>query len=241
MNRLACVGIGVAAAVVALLPWLVTGVRLPLQNLWAVQTLPEDMPIALLPFSQYAVVQIFSLLVVGYGAAGIVVRALRTRLPRRAVLTVGAGALSVHLVATVQATRAVASGLAERTASMVYLVALLAVVAAAVLTGLLVLRLITAPPRAGAVIGLSLVALVAGPWLADLLMPLGTAPGEVRSSVLNLVVRWVPAVLVGAAIAWGGQRTPGPNGRLARPHSRCGIRRRPRRSRQRMAHRTDEH
>jgi hypothetical protein len=92
---------------------------------------------------------------------------------------------------------------------MVYLVALLAVVAAAVLTGLLVLRLITAPPRAGAVIGLSLVALVAGPWLADLLMPLGTAPGEVRSSVLNLVVRWVPAVLVGAAIAWGGQRTPG--------------------------------
>jgi hypothetical protein len=101
VNRLACVGIGVAAAVVALLPWLVTGVRLPLQNLWAVQTLPEDMPIALLPFSQYAVVQIFSLLVVGYGAAGIVVRALRTRLPRRAVLTVGAGALSVHLVATV--------------------------------------------------------------------------------------------------------------------------------------------
>jgi len=209
VSRLACVGIGVAAAVVALLPWVVTGMRLPLQNLWAVQTLPEDMPIALLPFSQYAVTQILSLLVVGYGAAGIVVRALRTRLPRRAVPAVGAGALAVHLVATVQAAWTVASGLAERTASTVYLAALLAVVAAAVLTGLLVLRLITAPPRAGAVIGLSLVALVVGSWLADLLMPLGSAPGGAAPSVLNLVVRWVPAVLVGAAIAWGGHGTRG--------------------------------
>ncbi|MEX2290569.1 MAG: hypothetical protein WD794_09620 [Mycobacteriales bacterium] len=120
------------------------------------------MPIALLPFSQYAVSQTFSLLVVGYGAAGILVRAIRTRLPRRAVLAVGAGALAVHLVATVQAATTVASGLAERTASTVYLAALLVVVAAAVLTGLLVLRLITAPSKAGAVIGSSLVALVAG-------------------------------------------------------------------------------
>ncbi len=209
VSRLACVGIGVGAAVLALLPWVVTEMRLPLQNLWAVQTLPEDMPIALLPFSQYAVTQILSLLVVGYGAAGIVVRSLRTRLPRQAVLAVGVGALAVHLVATVQAAWTLASGLADRTASTVYLAALLAVVAAAVLTGLLVFRLITAPPKAGAVIGLSLVALVFGSWLADLLMPLGTAPGGAASSVLNLVVRWVPAVLVGTAIAWGGHGTRG--------------------------------
>ena len=204
-----CAGIGVVAAAVALLPWMVTGMRLPLQNLWAEPTLPADMPVALLPFSQYAVAQLLSLLVVGYGVAGLVVRALGTRLPRRAVPAVAAGALAVHLVAATQATRTVAAGLAERTASTLYLAALLAVVVAAVLTGLLVLRLVTAPPRAGAVIGSSLVAVLFGSWLADLVVPLGSAPGDGASSVADLAVRWAPAILVGAAIAWGCHGTRG--------------------------------
>lgn len=104
-------------------PWLVTGMRLPLQNLWAVETLPDDMPRVLLPFSQYAVAQVLSLLVVGYGLAGIVGRALGTRLPRGAVFAVGAGTLAVHLVATLQAGRTVAAVLVDRTASSVYLAA----------------------------------------------------------------------------------------------------------------------
>lgn len=58
-------------------------------------------------------------------------------------------------------------------------------------------------------IGLSLVALMAGTWLGELLMSLGTTPADAVSPVVNLVVRWIPAVRVGAAIAWGGQRTPG--------------------------------
>ncbi len=164
----ACAGIGVAAAVLSLLPWLVTGMRLPLQNLWAVQTMPEDMPIVLLPFSQYAITLLLGLVVIAYGAAGIVVRALRTRLPHRAGLAIGAGVLAVHLVATVQTATTVASGLVERAPSTVYLAALAVLFVVAVLTGLLVLRLITAPTRAGAVIGLSLVALLFGPWVAAL-------------------------------------------------------------------------
>ena len=32
--------IGVGAALVGLLPWIITGMRLPLQNLWASSTLP---------------------------------------------------------------------------------------------------------------------------------------------------------------------------------------------------------
>ena len=42
-------GIGAATATPGLLPWLVTGARLPLQNLWGASTVPEEIPIGLLP------------------------------------------------------------------------------------------------------------------------------------------------------------------------------------------------
>lgn len=51
--------IGAVSAVLGLLPWLITGMRLPLQNLWAADTAPDAMPIVLLPFSQYALSLIF--------------------------------------------------------------------------------------------------------------------------------------------------------------------------------------
>ena len=207
LGRVACAGLGVAAAVLGLLPWLVTGMRLPLQNLWATPTLPADMPVALLPFSQYAVTSIVALVVTGYGATGLVVRALGARSPSRAVLAAGAGASAVHLIAAVESTAAVASGLAERTASSVYLAALVVVVVVAVLTGVLVLRLVTARSRAAAVVGLSVLALVLGPWSASFVAPLGAVPGEVASWALTRVLRWVPAVLVGGAIAWAGLGT----------------------------------
>ncbi|MCU1438326.1 MAG: hypothetical protein JWP66_1413 [Naasia sp.] len=49
------VAIGIGAALIGLPPWIVTGMRLPLQNLCAVEVRPEDMPVALLPFSNYVV------------------------------------------------------------------------------------------------------------------------------------------------------------------------------------------
>ena len=56
---------GAGSAVVGLLPWMITGMRLPLQNLWASDTLPKSMPVALLPLSNYAVTLIAGLLVTG--------------------------------------------------------------------------------------------------------------------------------------------------------------------------------
>ena len=200
----ACIGSGAAFAVLALLPWLVTGMRLPLQNLWAAQTLPQDMPIALMPLSQYAITQVLAILVVGYGSAGVLARAIRPRLPRGAVLGLAGGALAVHLVVAVQALTTVASGLRERTASDVYLAALVAVVVASVLIGLLVLRMLTAPSRAAAVLGLCSLGLVGASWLESLLTALSTVSGEGPSAAVFPVLRWVPAVVVGATIAWGG-------------------------------------
>jgi hypothetical protein len=133
-------------------------------------------------------------------------RAPSVRLPSRAALSAGAGATVVHLVVALQSLRAVASGLSTRTASTVYLAALAALVVTAVLAGWLVLALVTARSRAVAVIGLALMAVLAGSWLAALLAPTGSVPGPVAAKALNSVVRWVPALLVGAAVAWSGLR-----------------------------------
>jgi hypothetical protein len=65
INTWKWLGIGAASAVVGLLPWIITGMRLPLQNLWGTNTLPEAMPIGLLPFNQYAIPLIAGILVVG--------------------------------------------------------------------------------------------------------------------------------------------------------------------------------
>ncbi|WP_199423101.1 hypothetical protein [Actinotalea solisilvae] len=207
LSHLACLGIGAGFALLALLPWLVTGMHLPLQNLWAVETRPEDMPIALLPLNQYLVVEILSLLVLAYGVGGITLRVIGRRRPRRAALAVGGGVLGVHLVAAVQAVMTVAAGLTERTASTLYVAALVGVVGMALLTGLGVLWLVSAPPRAGAVIGLSIAALLVMPWLSALLVPLGTPPGGLMTSVLVTLLPWLPATLVGATIGWGGLGT----------------------------------
>lgn len=197
-------GVGLGAAVLALLPWLITGMRLPLQNLWATPTAPQDMPVALLPFSQYALTELLSLIIVAYGIAGLAVRRLTPAVP---VLAVGAGALAVHGLAAAQATSAVAGGLTARPASTVYLAALLAVVTCAVLTGLLVLRLLTSAARPAAVVGLALLALFTGPWMADLLLSLPGDPASGPLTAANAALRWLPALLVGAAIAWGGLAT----------------------------------
>lgn len=203
----ACFGMGVAAGVLGLLPWLLTGMRLPLQNLWAVDTLPGDMPISLLPLNQYAITVVLSLVVTGSALAGVSVRALRVRLSPHAVLGVGAGTLAVHLVAAVQSTTTVASGLSPRTASQVYLAAVVILVLVAALTGLLAFRLITSRSRAVAVVGLSVAALLLAPWVVTILTPTGTVPGELMIRVVLAVQRWLPAILVGAAIAWGGLGT----------------------------------
>ncbi|WP_173921534.1 hypothetical protein [Agromyces sp. Marseille-P2726] len=200
--------IGVASALFGLLPWLITGLRLPLQNLWAVETLPDDMPLALLPFSQYHLTIIAALIVIGSATAGLVARALRDRTPRGglALLVLGVGV--VHLVAVTQTAMVVAGGLRDDPMSELYLTGVTAVAVTAVALGLGVLGLIARAPRAGAVIGFTVAALLSSGWLHALLSPQGPAfAGE--PPWLFGAVRWVAPVLIGAAIAWAGVNTIG--------------------------------
>jgi hypothetical protein len=200
--------LGVASAVAGLLPWVVSGMRLPLQNLWATETLPGDMPIVLLPFNQYALLLIAALLVTGAAIAGIVTRATRRRRPRFGVTAMLVGVLAVQVVAVAQTTAVVRAGLQDRPESDLYLAALIAVATVSVLVGVLVMLLVATAPKAGAMIGLSIAAVAFGPWCSRLLVPSGSVAAAEIAPLLD-VIRWIPAVLVGVAIAWAGVGTVG--------------------------------
>ncbi|WP_091074906.1 hypothetical protein [Microlunatus sagamiharensis] len=205
--RWALLLVGVAAAAVGLLPWLATGARLLIQNLWATDATPETMPRALLPFSQYTITTIIGVVVVGAALAGLCARALARRLPRLGTATVATGVLAVHVTALLQTASVVRAGLREGTESFVYVTALEAVALLSVLVGVGALALVERAGRAGAVLGLAVGALALGPWLSALLVLVDGGTTTLLGAAR--LATWVPAALVGAAIGWSGVRTAG--------------------------------
>jgi hypothetical protein len=200
--------IGVGSAILGLLPWLITGMRLPLQNLWAVNTLPERMPIALLPFSQYALTLLVAVIVTGSAVAGGVARATRAHNPRFGLIAIVLGVVIVQAIAAVQTAVTVSHGLRQSTASGVYLAALSAGTFAAIVVGLLVLLLIARGQVAGAAVAVSIAAVAFGSWVAGIVLPFGVIATE-STMAAHSVIRWVPAVIVGLAVAWCGFSTIG--------------------------------
>lgn len=200
-------GIGVGGAIVGLLPWIVSGMRLPLQNLWAFDALPEQMPVAWLPFSQYHVTFVLGILVVGAGVAGIAARALRHRLPSAAPFSVAAGLLFVQVVATAQALDVLRSGLRDDGEAAFYLASCVAVAVLGIVGGLLVLAFVARGAVPIAVVSLTLAAIAASWWFSGYLVVLG--PLSAVPYAFAPVVTWMPPVLVGLAIGWGGVRTAG--------------------------------
>ncbi len=136
--------VGVAGAVIGLVPWLISGARLPPQVLWATTVRPEAMPFVLLPFSFVTVILIFSLLIVGSAAAGIGGRSLRVR--GWGLLLLVIGVLIVQIPATVQTAGVVEKGLQDRLESNVYLFALVAGTGLSILVGLVVTILVAGRP-----------------------------------------------------------------------------------------------
>ncbi|RLK52959.1 hypothetical protein [Microbacterium telephonicum] len=198
-------GVGALAAVAALLPWLITGARLPLQNFWS--EIPSAVPVVLLPFSQYAVSLIFALLMVGSAAAGLAGRLLGARTARFGTTTLAAGVVLVQLLAVVQTALVLSTLLPDETAAIVYLAGLTGGALVTVLLGALATVLIARAPRAGAVIGFTAGAVALGSWVAALIVPFGSVPDGYP--FLLTLVQWVAPVLTGAAIAWAGLHTPG--------------------------------
>ena len=197
--------VGILAAMVGLLPWWVSGARLPLQDLWEVTVRAAAMPITLLPYSQYLVVLIFALLIVGAAAAGIGGRILRVG--GWGVLLLVAGVLLVQITATVQTALVVREGLQERLESTLYVSGLSAGTGLSILLGIIVTVLIARAPRAGALIGLTFGAIGMASWTSALLDP--TRVGDGPLTALLIIVPWIAPVLTGIAIAWSGIDTAG--------------------------------
>jgi hypothetical protein len=197
--------LGIVAAMLGLLPWWAGGARLPLQDLWESSVRAAAMPLVLLPFSQYFVVLIFALIVVGAAAAGIGGRVLRVG--GWGVLLLVAGVLLVQISATVQTALVVREGVQDRLESTIYVGGLTAGTGLSVLVGVVVTVLIARAPRAGALIGLTIGAIGMASWTSALIDPART--GESPLSDLLVIVPWIAPVLTGVAIAWSGIDTAG--------------------------------
>jgi hypothetical protein len=220
------IGLGVAAVALGLLPWLRTGLRLPLQNLWALDTAPGDMPRALLPFSQYAVAFIVAAIFVGGLAAGYAARLLRGRTPRGWWPVVAATVVVAQALALVQTAVAVYAGLPKQRVPLAYgfdvqlrteltsvarpyFYGIVGGASVAIVLGLALLVLIARAPVPGFVIAVGVGAVALGVWLDFLVNPLTGVPGGAATAVLLKIVRWVPAVVLGVTLAWAGFRTAG--------------------------------
>ncbi len=69
--------VGVAGAVMGMLPWWASGARLPVQNLWSTTKTASEMPLAALPVNQYYLIECAALLIIGGAIVGLGVRATR--------------------------------------------------------------------------------------------------------------------------------------------------------------------
>ena len=196
--------VGIAASAVMLFPSWVGGGRLPLQNLWHEQTMPEDMPFSLLPLSQYYALSIFVMLLLGGVVAGLVVRMLRARAWPAAL-----GVVLVHVIVAAQSFTVLAQGLgiadgSARSREMLYFGGMLG----GVLIGMLLAQVgcwmasrRTLPLPALAV---ALSAVPAGSWIGFMIASFNPITGYPKE--VGMVLRWVPAVIVAVALIWCGVR-----------------------------------
>lgn len=198
--------IGAGSVVIGFLPWLITGMRLPLQNLWAEGTLPDAMPLALLPFSQYALTAIAGILIMSAVPAGLALRMLRPRAPRFGLLLALAVVLVLQVVAVAQTAAVVSGGLREDSRVRLYVAGLVALCVLAMAVGAACAALYAKAPAAGAIVASAFAGIALSWWVSSLFGVLGVwyAPDWVLP-----LLRWVAPVAIGAAIAWWGVASVG--------------------------------
>lgn len=202
----AAVLVGVGAALVGLLPWLLTGMRLPLQNLWASPTLPEDMPVALLPFNQYMVLSLFGMLVVPGVIAGLATRRWPGPYPRRTTALATAGLAAVQVAATIQTLLTVVPGLRAGTASQIYVAAITAAVVVSLGICVAVCGMLARGSVATVVLAACVGSIAAGHWLTAF-FAVGNTPTSL-ALIIHYGGQYAPAVLTGLALAWSGWKPP---------------------------------
>jgi hypothetical protein len=205
-SRLLSFGIGVGGGILGLVPWLIGGGTLPLQNLWATETMPDAMPFVLLPLSQYSAVLLFALVLIGGVFAGVAVHVVARR---RTVVAwpASVGVLLVHLIAAVQSFAVLGEGLGlggGDSRALIYFAGMLAGTVAAAVMAQVGFWMTSRRSVGIAALGIALAAVPFGNWFTRSFVAL---TGEASAPViLSDVGRWLPAVVVGGALVWCGIR-----------------------------------
>lgn len=196
---------GIASVLVALMPWLLTGLRMPLQRLWAPGALPAESPAMLLPLNQYYLMTLAGLVLTAGAISGLVARGAPPEKRRRSGDLSALGVLLALGGCAVQSAAAF-SGMRSDDGSGRALVLFLVWVLVSSAGAVVVLLLLARSTRAGACVAAAIAAPAAGVWLSAL-----SSPDVVISTavVSSGDLRWAPAVLVGLALAWCGLRTRG--------------------------------
>lgn len=204
------IAIGCVSGALGLAPWLITGATLPLQNLWATSALSDEMPVSLLPISQYFATRILALLVVGGAIAGLTVRLVRPSLgvPSWAAAT---GLLLVHGIAILQSFTVVADGLGISQGgtdmrALLYFGGMLGGTLATAVLAQASFWLVSRRAVGAAALGLSLSAVPAASWVVDGIAMV-SGPAGLPADVLA-IARWLPAILAGIVLGWCGIRPP---------------------------------
>lgn len=200
--------IGAASALIALVPWLLTGARLPLQNLWATEVRPQDMPLALLPLSNYSAVETSAMLVIGAAIAGAVAAICNARGRIVSARMVLVGVLVVQLGALAHAAIALRGGLGDGSRAELYLWTLVGAAALSIALGALVLLGIASRRPAPFTLSVSAAAVALGQWLIMLVAAAFPTTTTLPAMVWNLTA-WLPPVVVGVAVGWCGVRSVG--------------------------------
>ncbi|WP_349899751.1 hypothetical protein [Parafrigoribacterium soli] len=202
-------GVGILAGALGILPWLIGGGTLPLQNLWVADTMPHDMPFALLPVSQYEATTIFVLLLMGGVFAGLAVHVIARR-RSFAAWPAALGLFVVQVVAVVQSYTVVSNGLGLTDSldrrTFVYFAGMLggAIVALVVAQAAFWIASRRAIGPVALAIGLAAVPFAA--WLSEAARSL-IGPSGIPMPALT-VLHWLPAVVAAAALVWCGLRPP---------------------------------
>ncbi|WP_414171614.1 hypothetical protein [Clavibacter tessellarius] len=214
-GALLALAVGVAAAALGLLPWILAGLRLPLQDLWAQDVVSAaDMPLALLPLNQYTVALLAAVIVVGGGLAGAAARILRPRLPRAGAWLVVAGLVVAQALALLQAATVTADGLGvddpqpvgvDRTGAViseaqVYLVAFVGGTVAAIAVAAVVALVLALAPVGLAVVAAAVPAALLAAWVTG-------APPVVDGGWIGSIDPALTAVAAGSRRSRSGSRS----------------------------------
>lgn len=199
-SAVSALGVGVAAAVAGLLPWLITGMRLQ-----------HGQPVMLLPLDRYYLNAVFGILAMPGGIVGVVLRhQLHSGWRRRSfgpVLCGVFGVLVVQVVACVQAMMVLIPSL-RAGGSPPHLIAIGSTLVIAVLVGMGIALAIARSSRGAATIAAVGAALGIGSWISAFqsLNPDAASRLPQLAELTGVLATAVPAAVTGIALAWCGWR-----------------------------------